>query len=116
MAMKSSLHTPLLWKVGLHVQSEDHRVFDCAEPSLFSYHLFLVFLGSEIGEMGAGSASRVLNDRRRRPSSLRRETNEGRQQELARGHKKSCKCFKESILRRLVPVTYLFVGPFGEGT
>ena len=31
--------------------------------------------------------SGVLNDRRRRPSSLRREANGGRQRELARGLK-----------------------------
>ena len=41
----------------LHFQSEDQRVFVCAVPSLFSYHLFVVFLGSEIGENDAGSAS-----------------------------------------------------------
>ena len=30
------LHTSLLWKVGLHVQSEDQRGFIWAESSLFS--------------------------------------------------------------------------------
>ena len=47
----------LLWKVGLHIQSENQRVFVCAEPSLFSKHLFDVFLGSEIGEIDSGSPS-----------------------------------------------------------
>ena len=31
-----SLRKSLLWKVGLHVQYEDQRVFVCAKPSLFS--------------------------------------------------------------------------------
>ena len=30
-----SLCTSLLWKVGLHVQYEDQRVFVCAKPTLF---------------------------------------------------------------------------------
>ena len=48
--------TILLWKAGLHVQSEDQRVFVCAEPSLFRNHRLVVFLGSEIGEIDAASA------------------------------------------------------------
>ena len=31
-----SLRTCLLWKVGVHVQSEDQCVFVCGEPPLFS--------------------------------------------------------------------------------
>ena len=60
-----SLRTSLLWKVGLYVQAEDQRVFVCAKPSLSSKHLFVVFLGSEIVEIDAGSATRGPNDRRR---------------------------------------------------
>ena len=64
----------LLWKVGgLHVQSEDKRVFVCVEPSIFSQYLFVVFLASEIGEIGkpgswtivgAGEQSAPLSKRR----------------------------------------------------
>ena len=86
-SVEPSLRTPLLWKVGLHVQSEDQRVFVCAKPSLFSQHLFVVFLGSEIVEIRRRICRQpgVLNDRRCKPSSLRREANDGRQRELARG-------------------------------
>ena len=45
------------WLACAHVQSEDQRFFVCAKPSLLSYHLFLVFLGSEMGEIDARPAS-----------------------------------------------------------
>ena len=41
-----------------YIQSADQRVFFSGEPSLFSQHLFVVFLGSEISKIDAGSASR----------------------------------------------------------
>ena len=84
-----SLRRSLLLKDGLHVQSEDQRVFVYADPALLSQHVFVVFLGSGIGEIDTGSAIRVLNDCRHTPSSLRREANDGRQRELARGLKNS---------------------------
>ena len=82
-----SLRTFLLWKVGLHVQSEDKLVFVCAESSLLASISSWSFLAPKSARSTPNRHSWVLNDRWRWPSSLRREANEARQWELARGLK-----------------------------
>ena len=113
---RPSLRTPLHWKVGLHVQSEDKHVFICAEPSLFSMHLFVVYLGSEIGEINAGSASR---DPERSPAHVEQCAPRSKQQQATgtgtRTLKKDCVSVPNSLYLDALYryVTYLFVG---EGT
>ena len=79
----------------------------------FSWHAFVVFLAPR---STPDRQPGVVNDCRRKPSSLRREANDGRQRELARGLENNlANVAKSQYLNAWYPSAYLFVVLFGEG-